>query len=379
MKSSILKMKNFPLLAVLLIGLIGCGVGGDTGRLSLSLTDAATDQYDAVYVTIKEIEVHAADDPADSWTTVAAPNKTYNLLALANGVREDLGLADLTAGHYTQLRLIIGDEADGGVNILSQAHPAANYVIDTAGEDHELKIPSGLQTGVKIVQGFDIDENRTTELILDFDASKSVVVAGRSAKFILKPTIRVLSTTLASIISGSVTSAADQSAIEGAIVSAQVYDATAADVKDQVVVQTSTVSSETGAYALFIAPGTYNLVAGKLGFASSAVEIATEPGQTPTQDFSLAAADTGTVAGTASIAGANSEAFVTLSFRQTVSLGGADVVIEIMSVNVANGGGYSVDLPVGVYSVVSSTLGKTTQQADVTVDLGATTTFDVSF
>ncbi|MCK7490916.1 MAG: DUF4382 domain-containing protein [Comamonadaceae bacterium] len=68
---------------------------------------------------------------------------------------------------------MIGETADGGVNIRGQAHPFANYVIDDSNDYHELKIPSGFQTGVKIVQGFEINENRTTELLLDFDASRS--------------------------------------------------------------------------------------------------------------------------------------------------------------------------------------------------------------
>jgi len=379
MKSLVFKVKILSMAAVLLTGLIACGIGGDTGQLSLSLTDAATDMYNAVYVTIREVDVQNADDPEDSWTVVSTPNKTINLLALANGVREQLALADLAAGHYTQLRLIIGDTQDGGANILSQAHPFANYVIDDADQYHEMKVPSGLQTGVKIVQGFDINENSTTELILDFSATRSVVVAGKSEKYLLKPTIQVLDTALASIISGSVTKAADQTAVEGALVSAQVYDPLAADIKDQVVVRASTLSTEAGAYKLFIAAGAYNLVAGKSAFATSAAAVTATADATTTQDFSLAAADMGTVAGTASIASAGDETFVTLSFRQTVNLGGTDVVVEIMSINVANGAPYSVDLPAGLYSVVSSTLGKTTQQADVTVSAATTLTFDVSF
>jgi len=373
------RFRNFGLLAVLLAGLIGCQFGGNTGQLSMSLTDAGTDLYQAVYVTVKEIDVHRADDAAESWTAVATPNRTYNLLALRNGVREQLGLVNLDAGHYTQMRFIIGEERDSGLNILSQAHPFANYVIDDSGQSQELKVASGMQTGIKIIHGFDINENQTTELILDFDALKSVVVAGRSGKFLLKPTIKVLSETLASIINGSVTQASDQSALEGAVVMAQVFDAAATDIKDQVIVQASTLSDEAGSYTLFVMPGAYNLVAGKTGFAPSAVAINAEADQTLTQDFSLAVADSGTVEGTATIVGGASETFVTISFRQTVSLGGSDVAIEVLSVNVANGETYSVSLPVGLYSAVSSTAGKPTQQAEITVVKDETLTLDVSF
>ena len=81
---------------------------------------------------------------------------------------------------------------------MSQAHPYANYVIiDKDPNDaidpvsHELKVPSGDKTGVKIVGGYFISANQTTELILDFDACRSVVQAGNSGQWHLKPTIKL--------------------------------------------------------------------------------------------------------------------------------------------------------------------------------------------
>jgi hypothetical protein len=187
------------LTCALLVGLAGCGIGGgnDTGRLSLSLTDKKTNEYDHVFVTIKQIDVHAENDMEGSWTTIAQPNRTIDLLTLANGVRQQLALVDLNSGYYTQMRLIIGDQAE------DSTFDYANYVVDKEGVSHEMKIPSGMQTGVKLVQGFTINENGTTELTLDFDASRSVVVAGKSGKYLLKPTIHVLDGALVMIISGT--------------------------------------------------------------------------------------------------------------------------------------------------------------------------------
>ena len=173
-----------------------------SGTLSLNLTDAPAQQFEAVYVTIKEVWVHVGGDEEDegNWEIVVSPNKTYNLLELRYCLRVSLGIAELQSGHYTQMRLIIADEPDDGFNLRQEVHPYANYVIDSSYDYHELKIPSGPQTGVKIVGGFDINENQTTELTLDFDASKSVVKAGNSGKWLLKPTIKVLVDTQPTLI-----------------------------------------------------------------------------------------------------------------------------------------------------------------------------------
>ncbi|MEN6561616.1 MAG: DUF4382 domain-containing protein [Acidobacteriota bacterium] len=388
--TSLIKQKGLPLLVVLLVGLIGCSSGGDTGRLSLSMIDKPSDDYLAVYVTIAEIDVHAAGDAEGAWTAIATPNKTIDLLALANGVREELALADLAAGRYSQMRLIIGTTADSGLNILGGSHPYANYVIDAGEAAREMKIPSGLQTGVKLVQGFTINANSTTELTFDFDASRSVVVAGRSGHYLLKPTIQVIDTAVATVINGTVTRQADGGFVGGALVSVQAYDAAAADPKDQVAVLTSTLTDDTdaarGRYKFFFAVDaatTINLVASKEGLASSALRFLIENGNAYTKDFALAdAADAGAVDLT--IEGANADAPVTLSFRRQVVLDGETVMIEVLSKNYVNGAyppdeAYRVPLPAGDYTVVASTADKATLMLTVSVAKDAHSALDVKF
>jgi hypothetical protein len=369
----------------------GGGGGGGTattsqpGSLSLSLTDASTDAYQAVYVTIGEVQVHMN---GGAWKVVASPNKTYNLLDLVNGVREQLGISELDAGNYTEMRLIIGETPDGGINILTQKHPYANYVIDLDDNEHELKVPSGYQTGVKIVQGFTISEKQTTELVLDFSASASVVVAGKSGNWLLKPTIKVLNTEEWAIISGTVRDGANQG-VEGVLVSAQIFteppaNPSADDIENEVVIETSTVTDAAGQYKIFIRPGTYNIVAYST-YYSPAVECSVKlvSGEVaPNNDFPLVSVETETVSGSVTISGAVEDQYATISFRQLVDCnadGIPETPIEVSSVNVINGGTYSMTLPVGSYEVIASSYQVPTVVEPLDILSGVTSTvLDIS-
>lgn len=399
MVSALLK-KLRPVLSVLQLSffLVACGGGGGgggsdggVGTLSTSLTDVSTHEYRAVYVTVARVDVHpGGDDAADAgWRTVAEPNQTFNLLELVNGVRSQLGKASLDAGHYSQLRLIIGLTPDSGLNIFSQAHPFANYIVDQDdNEIHELKVPSGLQTGLKIVNGFDINENRTTELILDFDAMRSVVKAGASGQYLLKPTVKVLDTDEYALVNGLVVDTplvtvppADPVPLAGAMVTAQAFDSSADDVKDWVVVSAGTLADENGEYSLLLMPGEYNLVAVQAGFLPGCTAVGLTADSVNTVDFSLVAddLDPGFVAGNISIAGGAEDQHTTIDFRQEVSCGGGlpASMVSVKTVNVA-AGDYTVELPAGDYQVVVSSFGMTTLSASVTV-ISTGTTENVSF
>jgi hypothetical protein len=252
-------------------------------------------------------------------------------------------------------------------------------VIDWNNADHELKIPSGFQTGVKIVRGFKISPNQTTELILDFSASESVVVAGKSGQYLLKPTIKVLDTKECAIISGAVLDAQDQ-ALEGVLVSAQVYTPSAGDIRDEVVIEASTITDEEGQYKIFVKPGTYNIVAYSTDYAPAvecSVELAAGEVADEGHDFTLDAVETGTVSGDVTIPGADPDQYATISFRQPDACGAGpadDTKIEVKSLNTRNDDSYSVPLPAGDYEVVASSYEQPTMLYDLTIVYGVTTT-----
>ncbi|MBW2566767.1 MAG: DUF4382 domain-containing protein, partial [Deltaproteobacteria bacterium] len=83
-------------------------VGTGMGTLSLMLTDATTEIFEAVYVTIDKVQVHVVEGETGSWVDVVdlVPDKTFNLIELADGVQTELGSGALATGDYTQMRLI---------------------------------------------------------------------------------------------------------------------------------------------------------------------------------------------------------------------------------------------------------------------------------
>ncbi len=179
--------------------LTACGGGGGTatgpstpsgnGTLRLALTDAPACGFDAVNVTIQKVRVHqsgSAGDTDSGWAEIAlSPAKRVNLLSLTNGVLSELGQTPLPTGRYTQLRLVLADN--------SNASPLANSVVLTSDKSEvALKTPSGQQSGVKTNIGIDIASNQMADFVLDFDACKSVVTAGNSGQYLLKPVVTVI-------------------------------------------------------------------------------------------------------------------------------------------------------------------------------------------
>jgi hypothetical protein len=354
------------LVACLISTIAGCGGGSSesgTGTLSLSLKDApAQNTYQAAYVTISTVQVQKEN--STDWTTVASPNATYNLFSLVNGVMESLGIETLSTGHYTQMRLFLGTSPDNTKNILGNDHPYPNYVIDENNNALELKVPSGYQTGIKLVSGFDIEAGLTEDLVLDFDAQSSIVTAGNSGNILLKPTIKVISTVNNPVIMGTVYEANGTTAIEGASVTAQIYNPAATDPKDKVTINAGTITDASGNYKLISDDaGTYNIVAYKGDYIPEYFPLTTVLNNTYSgQNMDLGiAAQTINITGSVSIPSGTSESSVTISCRLNID----GTQIEVASENILNGGSINIVLPIKptwTYDTVVSSDGFTTQE-----------------
>jgi hypothetical protein len=171
-------------LALIILFIAGCTLVGDEelpGVLRVMLTDAPLDwdTVDAMLVTIRDVEISRSDG---SWQPLDFDNNKVDLLDLQNGVFTTLGVQEFEAGTYEQLRLI-----------LDVSEPENNAIVYKDGTVQPFKVPSGEQTGIKIIGPFVIEAGNTTSVQLDFDARSSVVELG-NGDLILKPTIKLLDT-----------------------------------------------------------------------------------------------------------------------------------------------------------------------------------------
>ena len=137
--------------------------------LQIAATDAPPEGVTKILITVSNIEVQKAG--GDTWTVVVSGTVDFDLVEI-QGIETTLGEAILEPGTYNQIRLSI-ESAE----------------VTVQGVTLNARVPSGR---LKIVGGFTLDAGATTIVTLDFDAAKSVVIAGKR-NVLIKPVIKMLS------------------------------------------------------------------------------------------------------------------------------------------------------------------------------------------
>jgi hypothetical protein len=207
--------RNLPLgVAFAALGaLAACGGGGGSGgpisSLSVSLADApmSRDGVQSVFITVTGVDVQPTNGPAMSFSLTSP--LTVDLLTLQQGnVASLVNGASVPAGSYDWIRLDLDTSAgkdyvlvcsDGTMTCASPSNIA-------------LTIPSGAETGLKIVRGFTMPVNGAIHLVVDFNVDSSIVPIPNSTSWHLKPTLRVVQTDTVGSIDGTISAAAIQTA-----------------------------------------------------------------------------------------------------------------------------------------------------------------------
>jgi len=154
---------------------------GNKGVLTLQITDAPSSlNIEKAFVTLSDIEVHMAQNNVNGtnnetnttsgWFVVVQGPVTYDLINITN-VKQLLGSEELDVGKYTQIRLNV---------------ESASIIIN--GTEYALNIPS---SKIKLIHPFNIEQNETTTLTLDFDANESVIKTGNGT-YKFQPVVRII-------------------------------------------------------------------------------------------------------------------------------------------------------------------------------------------
>lgn len=201
-------MRHILLLAAT-VGALACGsadstsASRDVGLLRVQLTDAPF-PYDSVRsVDLFVVRVDARLAEADSsgaatgasddsarvggWTTIARPNRSFDLLTLRNGTVADIGQDTLPRGSYRGFRLII-DPSRSGISL-------TNGTTLTGSTTPSVAFPSAARTGIKInlTRSIEVGGDSTSTMLIDFDLENSFVMRGNSITkhgLLFKPVVR---------------------------------------------------------------------------------------------------------------------------------------------------------------------------------------------
>ncbi|MFU8896617.1 MAG: DUF4382 domain-containing protein [Gammaproteobacteria bacterium] len=199
------KSVRVGVLAAGALALAACGSSSDkTGVLSLKITDSPVDDASEVVVVFTGVELKRAGDAPFSIDYCGAEDlledcqKHIDLLTLQDGVTDDLlANEEVPAGQYEWLRLKVLAERD--------LQGASYIAFEDGGTQYPLFVPSGAQTGLKLVRPFVVAQGGTTRLVVDFDIRKSVIAPpGLQPNYLLKPTLRLMDELLTGTIEGQV-------------------------------------------------------------------------------------------------------------------------------------------------------------------------------
>ena len=193
---------------LLVAGCGGSGSGEKTGTISLGISDGPVHDANKVCVAFNEIEFK---DAGDSIIETFDPVESVNLLEFqGDNAAPLLFNYELPAGDYQWMRLgvdaVLGSNGGLGDSGPTDCNAEGSYIVMKDGSIHNLYVPSGAQSGLKLVGGFTVPVNGSADFTAEFDVMKSITAPrGLDPDVILRPTIRLVNNVDVGTLSGEVT------------------------------------------------------------------------------------------------------------------------------------------------------------------------------
>jgi uncharacterized protein DUF4382 len=196
-----------PLLVATALGVAACGGGSgmmpatsqtqsQMNQMKLSVADAPPAD-NATHVVVVFTGVELTGNSGNPVTITFPAPKSIDLMTQSGTASAVLFDQPIPAGSYGQIRLMV--TADGSAN---------NSYIDFAdGTRMGLQVPSGSETGFKLVSGFTVPSSGVVDYTIDFDLRKAITCPpGQAPACILKPVERLVDNTSVGNIQGQITS-----------------------------------------------------------------------------------------------------------------------------------------------------------------------------
>lgn len=157
-------------MVALLLGACAGPATSNKGTMQVYVTDAPPKGVTAIEIKASNVEAHMSGATEDHWISLLKEPPVFDLVK-AIGVNVLLGTSNVAAGKYTQVRLDITD-----------------VTVTLNGKQVKATVPSDK---LKLVGEITVEEGKKTLISLDFDAEKSIVLAGQD-KVSFKPVVRLV-------------------------------------------------------------------------------------------------------------------------------------------------------------------------------------------
>ena len=183
-----------------------------TVRAKVLLTDAPF-PYDSVArvdLHILKVEASASADTGGSaggaggeWVTLAAPDRSYNLLELTQGLAVEVGAGTIPAGTYRAIRLTIDTE---------RTRLWARYAVDATNAPRagfgaiavDWQSSRGQPALYALVENPVAVSGTDAEIVIDFDVGRSFICEAFCSRFIFSPVFRAVNRAATGAIEGRV-------------------------------------------------------------------------------------------------------------------------------------------------------------------------------
>lgn len=204
---------RLALIGVLSVASVTCSdttVGVGQGATSTLLTDAPFPYSRVARVDLYVVSVSASLNPdtsssqPGSFFTLATPNRRINVLALQNGLTDELGKANIPAGAITAVRMVIDTDSSSitlksGTVLTGRSNPGIQW-----------QSSAGRPTLNALIHEQIRVPNAGAVIVVDFDVGKAFIPpqelnpASTDSGFIFSPVIRAADATRTGSIAGTV-------------------------------------------------------------------------------------------------------------------------------------------------------------------------------